>query len=72
MSILLFLSKVAITTKDEELKNDLNKVFNYVDKKGCAITTEIKDDCLLVYDTTNNVYLLKIKINIDINVNNIL
>ena len=64
MDILLTLTKVAVVTKDNKLKEQLRKVFNYIDKKGCRITTEIEDNHIYVYDVTNSEYLLSIKVNL--------
>ena len=64
MDILLALTKVAVVTKDNKLKEQLRKVFNYIDKKGCRITTEIEDNHIYVYDVTNLEYLLSIKVDL--------
>ena len=66
MSQLLFLKKVAIATKDLQLLNELERVFIYKEKKGCKIVTEILDNSILIYDTTNIEFLLKIHISLSV------
>ena len=67
MDILLALTKVAVVTKDNKLKEQLRKVFDYIDKKGCRVATEVEDNRILVYDASNAEYLLAINVNINDN-----
>ena len=65
MDLLLILAKIALVTEDERLRKDLKKVFDYIDRKGCRIATEVTDNSILVYDASNAEYLLAINVNIN-------
>lgn len=65
MELLLILAKIAVVTEDKKLREQLKKVFNYIDKKGCRVATEVEDNRILVYDASNTEYLLAINVNIN-------
>jgi hypothetical protein len=46
----------------KDIINQVRKVEKYQDNKGCAITTEVHDNGILVYDASNSEFLLNIQL----------
>ena len=65
MTIILMLEKIALETGNRKLKKQIKRIFDYIDRKGCRIATEIEDNKILVYDATNAEYLLAITIDVN-------
>lgn len=60
MELLLNLALIANKTNNKEIRKEINRVLDYIDRTGHVITTEVQDDKVLVYDVTRKEFILAI------------